>query len=208
MLNYTAMRQKRPTIREFRGKTPKNQVVSSIEEHVHASQVRELGLAIEETAQLEESNAKLRKFTDVAVRNLRLAIAGADANIKCGPPPKVLANHQLTLVFEKLIANAIKYRAQATPNIQISAERDQNGYWRFSVADNGIGFDIAHSDKLFSPFYRVETSEECAGTWMGLPICQEIIHQIGGRIWAHSEPQKGSTFFVCVRALPEDLAHS
>lgn len=283
MLNYTAMPQKRPKIRELRGRRPKNQVVSSSEKRVHANQAHELGLAVEKIAWLKESNAKLRKFTavvshdlreplrtisayaqllseryrgkldadadeflsfitggsqwmtqliadllsesepptrhtglfcvdsqelcDVAIRNLKFAVAEAEAKVKCGPLPKVLANHQLTLVFQNLIGNAIKYRAEATPQIQVSAERNQDGYWRFSVADNGIGFDMAHSDKLFSPFYRVEASQERAGTGMGLPICQDIIHEIGGHIWAHSEPQKGSTFFFCVPALSEDLAH-
>jgi light-regulated signal transduction histidine kinase (bacteriophytochrome) len=104
---------------------------------------------------------------DVAIRNLKSTIADADASIKCGPLPKVLANHQLTRVFQNLIGNAIKYRAEATPKIQISAERDQGAYWRFSVADNGIGFDMAHADKLFKPFYRVESAGERAGTGMG-----------------------------------------
>jgi signal transduction histidine kinase len=90
-----------------------------------------------------------------------------------------------------------------TPEIQISAQRD-GAYWRLSVKDNGIGFDMSHVDKLFKPFYRVPVSEDYAGAGLGLAICHDVIRQIGGQIWACSAPGKGSTFFFSVRAIPED----
>ncbi len=139
-----------------------------------------------------------------ALRNLRMCIAEAGAIIRCDPLPKVLANKQLTLVFQNLISNAMKYRGQATPEIQVSAQCGNDGYCCFSVADNGIGFDMAHAEKLFNPFYRVRGTEEFAGTGMGLAICHGIVHQLGGRIWVQSEPGKGSTFFFSVRVSPED----
>jgi light-regulated signal transduction histidine kinase (bacteriophytochrome) len=144
-----------------------------------------------------------QELCDLAVRNLNSAIAEAEASIQCGPLPKVLATHQLTLVFQNLIENAIKYRAEATLEIRISAEREEGAYWRFSVADNGIGFDMAHAEKVFEPSYRVQGGEGRGGSGMGLAICQNIVRQIGGRIWADSEPGRGSTFFFCVPAIPE-----
>lgn len=146
-----------------------------------------------------------QRLFDFALRNLRISIAEAGAIITCEPLPKVLATDQLALVFQNLIGNAIKYRAQATPEIHIAAQSENDGYWCFSVTDNGIGFDMAHADKLFNPFYRVRGKEECAGTGMGLAICHGIIHQIGGRIWVHSEPEKGSTFFFSARAASADI---
>ncbi len=139
-----------------------------------------------------------------ALRNLRMCIAEVGAIIRCDALPKVLANNQLTLVFQNLISNAMKYRGQATPEIQVSAQCGNDGYCCFSVADNGIGFDMAHAEKLFNPFYRVRDTEEFAGTGMGLAICHGIVHQLGGRIWVQSEPGKGSTFFFTVRVSPED----
>jgi signal transduction histidine kinase len=147
-----------------------------------------------------------QRLFDCALRNLRISTAEAGAIITREPLPKVLATAQLTLVFQNLIGNAIKYRAQAPPEVHIAAQSEDDGYWRFSVTDNGIGFDMAHADKLFNPFYRVRGKGACAGTGMGLAICHGIIHQIGGRIWAQSEPGKGSTFSFSVRAAPADIA--
>jgi light-regulated signal transduction histidine kinase (bacteriophytochrome) len=144
-----------------------------------------------------------QELCDAAVRNLDFAIAEAGAAVRCGPLPKVMANRELTLVFQNLIGNAIKYRGEAPPRIRVWAEREQGGYWRFAVADNGVGFDMAHANELFNPCYRLKSAEECPGTGMGLAICQDIIRQIGGRIWAHSEPQRGSTFFFCVPVVSE-----
>ncbi len=138
-----------------------------------------------------------------AVRNLQISMAEAGASIECGRLPKVLANDQLALVFQNLIGNAIKYRAHARPRIQVSAEPNEEGNWSFCVADNGIGFDMAHADKLFQPFYRGGGKEECAGTGMGLAICRRVIHQLGGRMWVYSEPGKGSSFFFSVCGAPE-----
>ncbi len=140
---------------------------------------------------------------DSALRNLRTSIAETGAVVTSGRLPKVLANNQLTQVFQNLIANSIKYRAKAKPEIRISARSTGAGYWRFSVADNGIGFDMAHLDKLFQPLYRVPGKHQCAGAGMGLAICRRIVDRFGGEIWARSEPAKGSTFFFTVRVSPE-----
>ncbi|MDQ2776626.1 MAG: ATP-binding protein [Acidobacteriota bacterium] len=147
-----------------------------------------------------------QRSLDSALRNLRVSIEDSGAIIISERLPQVLANDQLTRVFQNLIGNAIKHRAQASPGILVSAQPDGEGHWRFSVADNGIGLDMSHADRLFKPFYRVRGKEECAGTGMGLAICQQIIDQLGGRIWVHSEPGKGSTFFFSVRAAPETVA--
>ena len=66
------------------------------------------------------------------------------------------------------------------------------------VRDNGVGFDLESAEKLFSPFQRFHNAEEFEGTGIGLASVQRIIEKHKGRIWAHSVPQRGSTFFFTV----------
>jgi len=112
-------------------------------------------------------------------------------------PPAMRANPTRFLrVFQNLIANAIKYaKMDATPRIQISASPFEQG-WLFTVSDNGIGMKPDYCEQIFEPFKRLHSPSEYSGTGMGLAICRKIVTAAGGRIWAESEPDKGSRFYV------------
>ncbi len=101
---------------------------------------------------------------------------------------------QLVQLFQNLISNAVKYRSNKPPEIDIKAEA-KNGDWVFSVHDNGIGIDPKQADRIFTIFQRLHTPEEYPGTGMGLAICKKIVTRHNGRIWIESELNKGSTFF-------------
>ena len=79
------------------------------------------------------------------------------------------------------------------PEIRISAERDGE-MWRFAVADNGSGFDPADAERIFDVFQRLGADHGAGGTGLGLAICRRIVEAQGGRIWAESEPGRGSVF--------------
>jgi len=100
-------------------------------------------------------------------------------------------------LFQNLIGNAIKYKAEKVPSIHISVLRVANQYV-FTVKDNGIGISSEHMDRIFTIFQRLHTQDEYEGTGIGLSIAQKIVHQHGGEIWVESEPGKGSKFYFTI----------
>jgi signal transduction histidine kinase len=66
--------------------------------------------------------------------------------------------------------------------------------WRFEVADNGRGFDPKDAERVFVIFERLDADPGVQGTGLGLAICRRIVEAQGGRIWAESEPGRGSVF--------------
>ena len=110
---------------------------------------------------------------------------------------------QLALVFQNLISNALKYRRAEPPHVHIGAARERD-YWIFSVKDNGIGFEQTYAEQIFGLFKRLN-NRDFPGTGLGLAICKRIVEGYGGRIWAQSMPQTGSTFYFSIPVELESL---
>jgi PAS domain S-box-containing protein len=131
----------------------------------------------------------------LAIMNLQRAIDESGAVIAFENLPMVYADEtQMTQLFQNLIDNAIKYRADEKPLIQVSA-RKSGGEWIFSVADNGIGFDMEQSGRIFNVFQRLHSDSKYEGTGIGLAVCRKIVERHGGRIWADSAKGKGAVFY-------------
>jgi light-regulated signal transduction histidine kinase (bacteriophytochrome) len=142
---------------------------------------------------IEETDA--RRIVGLALANLRQSIESSGATIDIGRLPRVSgAPAQLSQVFQNLIGNAIKYRSEAPPRVTIRAV-SAGDFWRFTVADNGIGFPPERSQSIFTMFQRLHGAGEYPGTGIGLSICKRIVLRHGGRIWADAEPGRGATFF-------------
>jgi signal transduction histidine kinase len=125
---------------------------------------------------------------------LRIEIETTQARIVTASMPTVRGDQmQLSLVFQNLISNSIKYAKDGVaPLIQISAEQS-DGERIIRVQDNGIGFEQKYAERVFDLFQRLG-GKNVPGTGLGLAICRRIIERHGGRIWADSQPGTGSTF--------------
>jgi two-component system, NtrC family, sensor kinase len=104
----------------------------------------------------------------------------------------------MRVAFDNLLGNAWKFTAKVSaPRIEVGANRQQ-GVAAFFVRDNGAGFDMEYAEKLFSPFQRLHTESEFAGTGIGLATVHRIIDRHGGRIWAESAVDHGATFYFTI----------
>jgi len=105
------------------------------------------------------------------------------------------------VVMENLLGNAWKFSSrQAHAEIRVGRTIDAAGLAVFFVQDNGAGFDMAYSDKLFNTFQRLHAVTEFPGTGVGLATVSRVIGRHGGRVWAEAEPGKGATFFFTLPA--------
>lgn len=140
---------------------------------------------------------------------LRSAEAALDSELQeCGGTvthgelPEISGDgERLKTLFQNLIDNALKYRGDAAPRIDVQARLDGDK-WIFAVKDNGIGIDPKYWSALFTPFKRLHGSE-IPGTGLGLAICKRIVETHGGRIWIESEPGRGTTFLFALPAEDE-----
>lgn len=138
------------------------------------------------------------EFLELSINNIQILIEETNTHIHKNPLPTLLADRsQLVQVFQNLLTNAIKYRSDKPPEIEVGAEA-QKDCWVFYVKDNGIGIDSRHFKRIFAIFQRLHTRQEYPGTGIGLAICQKIIDRHGGKIWVESELGQGTTFYFTI----------
>lgn len=116
--------------------------------------------------------------------------------------PTVMADEvQLHQLLQNLFGNAIKFRSERDPQIQVTATRD-GAFWLFSVSDNGIGMEMQYAERIFQMFQRLHEVGRYDGSGIGLAISKRIVERHGGRIWVEATPGQGSTFFFTLRPAP------
>ncbi|REA63807.1 hypothetical protein DSL64_05120 [Dyadobacter luteus] len=171
---------------------------------------------------VNKQQVSIKKVIEHAVSNLEDSISRTGASFEIGSLPVVEANAiQLEQLFQNLISNAIKFHQFAqdgsiiNPVINIAADLvgfeaipDQikpaviaEKYHKISVADNGIGFDPIHLERIFEAFQRLHGRSQYNGTGIGLAICERIAHNHDGAITAESQEGHGATFLVFLPAL-------
>jgi PAS domain S-box-containing protein len=102
----------------------------------------------------------------------------------------------LRQVLDNLLGNAWKFSGkQAQAQITFRRDSGPDGEAVYAVQDNGAGFDMSYSEKLFGAFQRLHTEADFAGTGIGLATVRRIVARHGGRVWAESAPGQGATFY-------------
>lgn len=168
-----------------------------------SAKTRDMGQLIEDLLRfshlsrqpLVKQSVDVTRLVREVLGELRAEEPDRDVAIVVHDLPKAVADPSLLKqVLMNLEANALKFtRHCARPMIEIDGWRDQDECL-YCIRDNGAGFDMRYSDKLFGMFQRLHGADEFEGTGIGLSIAQRVIERHGGRIWAEAEVGKGAAF--------------
>jgi PAS domain S-box-containing protein len=151
---------------------------------------------------LQVASADLTKLVEDVIDVLDVSIKKNHAQIEVGELPTLRVDQTLLRQsLQNLISNAVKYRGENDPRVEIGARQDE-AEWTIWVRDNGIGLEPRFAEKIFAPFQRLHTRAEYPGTGIGLAIVQQAAERHGGRAWVESEPDKGSTFYFTLPNQP------
>jgi PAS domain S-box-containing protein len=151
-----------------------------------------LSLAHITRQELRSEAVTLSAIVERLIAELREAEPTRQVTLQCAEDITVVADSRLMhSLLQNLIGNAWKYSKDRTPAI-IEFGRDESGYF---VRDNGLGFNMEHSARLFRAFQRLHSQAEVPGTGIGLATAARIVRRYGGRIWTQAEVNKGATFY-------------
>lgn len=154
------------------------------------SQVTKQSLAKGEIDMKSLVNDVIEELVDIS--NNRIALSVLDL------PTAIGDRNLIRQVFYNLLSNALKYsKTRPIQEIVIGSETI-DGKKIYFVKDNGVGFDMKNSQKLFKVFERLHTSTEYEGTGLGLAIIQQIISKHGGEVWAEGRINEGATFYFWI----------
>jgi light-regulated signal transduction histidine kinase (bacteriophytochrome) len=146
--------------------------------------------------------ADLNTVLETALGSLSALGKETNATVTCDPLPTLNVDaSQITMLFQNLIGNALKFHGDRPPAIHVSAS-PQAGQWVFATRDNGIGIEPQYFERIFQIFQRLHTRKQYPGTGIGLAICKKIVERHGGRIWVESQPGQGSIFYFTIPDKP------
>ncbi len=145
---------------------------------------------------LHKQRIALAKFVSRIIEEMPEATEERGPAMEIGDLPDCHADPLLLKqLFVNLLGNALKFTRPKSPaRIAVGSER-RNDEAVYFVRDNGVGFDMQYSDRLFGVFQRLHRSEEFEGTGVGLSIVKRIVHRHGGRVWAEGKVNEGATFY-------------
>jgi PAS domain S-box-containing protein len=153
--------------------------------------------------------ADLNLIMDVAKRHLSNLIEENNATVTLDNDfPEVMGDEtQLIQLFQNLIHNAIKFRGERDPEVRIWSEptSDDSHLQVIHVADNGIGIDSNHQERIFMIFQRLHNRSEYPGSGIGLAVCKKIVERHDGRIWLDSTLGEGTTFHIALPLAPQEI---
>jgi PAS domain S-box-containing protein len=119
--------------------------------------------------------------------NITITIENELPTVECGQT-------RIMQVFQNLLSNAVKYMDKPKGQIKVGCV-EEDGFWKFSVADNGPGIEEKYFEKIFQLFQTLAPRDESESTGIGLTVIKKIVEMYGGKIWVQSKVGEGSTFF-------------
>ncbi len=169
-----------------------------------SNSAKQMGSLIDDLLQFSRTGRKelhriefnMGSLVNEVIEKIKPEIVDREVVWSVGELPDVSGDFSmLKLVWANLIENSVKYtkyKERANINIGYRKERDN---FIFYISDNGVGFDMKYSHKLFGVFQRLHSQTEFEGTGIGLANVQRIINKHGGTVWADAQPDIGATFF-------------
>ncbi len=159
-------------------------------------------------AEMRNDDVDLSTLAMEIVEELRRQEPGRKVRVKIEPGMTARGDPSLVrIALQNLLHNSWKFTADnPAPAIEVATARDA-GKPVFFVRDNGAGFDMAYSDRLFGAFQRFHTSAQFPGTGVGLATVRRIVRRHGGEIWAEAAVERGATFYFTLddpRGIPGD----
>jgi PAS domain S-box-containing protein len=151
-----------------------------------------------ERSQLQIQPLKIRSVIESILKMNEDEIVANDFSVQVDVPEiKLIADlNGIQIALRNLIENAIKFTKKATnPEILIKLAENQD-YWIISVSDNGIGFDMKYSERIFEIFQRLQRAEDYPGTGIGLAMVAKTMQRMNGKVRAESKVGQGSTFYL------------
>jgi signal transduction histidine kinase len=180
------------------------QSIEFLQQAAHQMQKLLDGLAELAFATDPKLRASRKVRLDLPLRQALLRLDGeikaADAKVSYTDLPEVLGEiDRLEMVFQHLIGNAIRYRKDLVPEIEVSAEA-HGDEWIISISDNGPGILPDFREMIFEPYSRLH-GRELHGNGLGLAICREIVESLGGKIWVESRAGGGAVFLFTLPSI-------
>jgi signal transduction histidine kinase len=156
-----------------------------------------LGFSRISRAEAHYSPISLQQIVQEAVGEARQDADGRNIVWRVDSLPEWYGDRSmLRLVVINLISNAVKFtRTRSESEIEIGCSECKNDQVVLFVRDNGVGFDMKYSNKLFGVFQRLHPQEAFEGMGIGLATVQRIVHRHGGRVWAEGKVEGGATFY-------------
>ncbi len=180
-------------------KVTNRRMAQLIEDVLHYSRI------VEGSAQFEPVNCNA--LVDDIIVDLASDIASAKAKVTRHPLPDFHGHPmQLRILFQNLIANAVKFRAPDRPPVIKIMGKSMPGCVMISVCDNGIGIAEEHRERVFGMFNRLHIQTEYEGTGLGLSMCRRVVSNHSGEIVAKPRPGGGTIFEITFEEAPDAKA--
>ena len=156
-------------------------------------------------AEMRQTRFGMDRLVKEVLKEMKVELQRRRIEWEIDPLPEAWGDRtMLKQVWLNLLSNAVKYtRPRECAKVQIRCTRTSDRQLQFCVRDNGVGFDMQYSNKLFGVFQRLHHAEQFDGTGIGLANVRRIVHRHGGRTWAEAQVDLGAAFYF---TLPDEAS--